>query len=302
MPVTGLAITHQLDGLVTDSAASATALATGSKTENGRIGMLPDGTKLRTVFELARSIGKSTGLVTTDSITGATPAGFVAHVPSRGQEEDIAAQMLSSRTEVLFGGGRRQFLPADGGGNRADGRNLVDEAKKRGYATAMDVAQFDAAQGPRLLGLFADGSMSDPAGPSLTQMTMKAIAALGRNKHGYILMSEQAFTDKYGHANNAAGVVNALWELDRAIRAAMELAAKNKDTLILVTADHDCGGMAIKGEADGELKFEPGWVSGGHTGIMVSIYAFGPGAELFTGTHDNTDIPKLIARLWGKGL
>ena len=303
MPVTGLVTTQALDSVVTDSAAAATALATGFKTNNGGISMLPDGTKPRTICELARELGKWIGLVTTDSITGATPAAFVAHVPKRGKEQGIAAQILASKAEVVLGGGRRQFLPTDAGGMRIDGRDLIFEAKELGYEVATDGVQLDAAKGPKLLGLFADATMSDPAaGPSLSQMTTRAISALKQNKRGYFLMVEQALTDTSGHANSAAGVVDAVSKLDSAVRAALDLAAKDKDTLVLVTSDHDTGGMAMKDPGEQDAKFRAAWTDGGHTGNMVAIYAFGPGASLFTGTHDNTDIPKLIAKLWGKGL
>lgn len=301
MPVVGLVTTQPLNMVVTDSAAAATALATGSKTENGRIAVLPDGTKLSTICELARDLGKSVGLVTTDTVTGATPAGFVAHVPSRKQEQDIATQMLAFKPDVILGGGRRQFLPTDAGGKRIDGRNLVIEAKEMGYEAVEDEAQLNAAKSPKLLGLFANDIMSDPAaGPSLSQMTLKAISALKQNKRGYFLMSEQALTDKCSHANNSASVVDAVRKLDDALRAAVELAAKDKDTLILVTADHETGGLAMKDPAEANARFKAAWIDGNHTGNMVAIFAFGPGSELFAGIHDNTDIPKLIAKLWGK--
>jgi len=154
MPVSAVVGTNAVDGDVTDSAAAGTALASGVKTKNGRIGVTADGTSYETILEACKAKGKATGLVVTSTMSHATPATFAAHVKSRGDETEIAEQMLANRVNVLFGGGREFFLPALGGGKRLDGRNLVDEAKAAGYEYVENGAELKAAQGPNVLGLF----------------------------------------------------------------------------------------------------------------------------------------------------
>jgi len=300
MPFTGLVATHPSDRLVTDSAAAGTALATGHKTVNGAISMLPDGSKLRTIFEAVEPMGKSTGIVTTDYVTGATPAVFVSHVPNRGQETEIAAQMIAGGTEVILGGGRSKFASKSAGGVRDDGRDLIREAADKGCEVITTQEGLAGARGPRVLGLFADGLVkADSKVPSLAEMTAKAIELLAGDKDGYVLMVEQALTDKFGHANDAGGVVEAVLALDEALKVALSVGKSDGSLLVIVTSDHETGGMCVKDADEKNPVFGSAWTGGSHTANMVAVYAFGPGAERFTGTHDNTDIPRIILELLG---
>ncbi len=295
MPVTGFMLTHSANALVTDSAAAATALATGFKTNNGMISMTPDGMRLRTILEIAKELGKSTGVVTTDVLVGATPAAFYAHVHNRGQGDDIAAQVITSRIDVAFGGGRGSFMPkTETEAGRADGRDLLAEAQKRGYDVVGNAEEMHASKSNRIIGLFDDST-----NPSLADMTAKAIAVLGRNPRGFFLMAEHSWPDKGGHGNNHDQVVKGVLELDAALRKALDFAERDGQTLIVVTADHDTGGLAVQNPDDKNPFFKPQWTGGGHTGNMVCLYAFGPGSTLFSGTHDNKDIPRIFASLWG---
>jgi len=299
MPVTGLALTHSANALVTDSAAGGTALATGVKTSNGTISQTPDGKPLKSILEIARDMGKSTGIVSTKFITDATPAVFVAHASKRSQREDIAAQMVASGVDVILGGGKQDFLPKSAGGTRSDDRNLLDEAKKLGFDVFDTADAMSASTSDRILGLFAPSSMtSERPEPTIAEMTAKAISILARNQKGFFLMSEGAKIDSEAHANNAAGVVRELLIFDDAVKAALEFAKKDGSTLVVVTADHDTGAMSVQEPNEKNPKFTAGWVSGGHSGNMVAVYAFGPGAQAFTGTHDNTEIPRIMANLW----
>ncbi|MGB9620005.1 MAG: alkaline phosphatase, partial [Armatimonadota bacterium] len=303
MPVTGLSLTHSANALVTDSAAGGTALATGVKTTNGTISQSPDGKPLRSILELARGLGKSAGIISTKFITDATPAVFVAHVARRSQREDIAAQMIESGAEVILGGGKEDFVGKSAGGSRSDDRNLLDEAAKLGYDVLETADALNASTSGHILGLFAPSSMtSQRPEPTIAEMTTKAISVLARNKKGFFLMAEGAKIDSEAHANNAAGVVRELLMFDDAVKAAIDFAKKDGSTLVVVTADHDTGGMSAQEPNQENPKFSAGWTSGGHSGNMVPIYALGPGAELFTGTHDNTDIPRIMAKLWGATL
>ncbi len=303
MPVTGLGLTHSANALVTDSAAAGTALATGGKTSNGTISQTPDGRRLESILEIARDMGKSTGIVSDKFITDATPAAFVAHVPRRGQREDIAAQMIASGVNVILGGGKQDFVPKSAGGARSDDRNLLDEAGKLGFDVFETADAMTASAAERIIGLFAPSTMTGKRPePTLPEMTAKAISTLARNGKGFFLMSEGGKIDSEAHANNAEEVVREMLTFDDAVRASLDFAKKDSSTLVVVTADHNTGGMSVHEPNQDNPKFTAGWTTGGHSANMVPIYAFGPGAELFTGTHDNTEVPRIMAKLWGKGL
>lgn len=304
MPYTGFVLTHPSGKLVTDSAASATALATGHKTTNGAVSVDPDGRRLKTILHLARDMGKSTGIISTKSVTDATPAAFTSQVRSRGEHAEIASQMIASGVDVVLGGGRSAFLPKTAGsGAREDGRDLLAEARDGGYDVFDSAEKMSASQSDRMIGLFAPDSMTtQPPEPTLAEMTAKAISALSRNERGFFLMSEGAQIDSFAHGNNSEGAVRQTLLFDDAVRVALDFAAEDGRTLVLVTADHDTGGMGVLDPDAENPRYRAGWVGGGHTGNMVPLYAYGPGAERFTGTHDNTRIPVICAELWGERL
>ena len=305
MPFTGLVITHPLGELVTDSGAGATALATGAKTNCRRIATREGGIRLQTIADVARETGRATGIMTTDKITGATPAPFVAHVEDRGQQGDIAAQIVASRVDVALGTARQWFLPKTvPDGEREDGRDLIAEARKRGYDVVTTAEEMDKSKAGKLLGLFASIAYEDPGGggPTMAQMTSKAIAILSRNKKGFFLMAEEAHIDGAGHSHNQPQLEQYMQSLDDAVRVGLDFAKKHGDTLVLVTADHETGGLVVRNPEQATEKWKAVWALGGHSANMVPLYAYGPGAELFSGTHQNTDVPKIIAGLWGRKL
>jgi alkaline phosphatase len=303
MPVTGVVLTHSANALVTDSAAAGTALATGHKTNNGTISQTPEGKPLVSLLKLAQTLGKAGGIISTKFITDATPAVFVSNAAKRSQRETIAKQTIESGAQVILGGGREDFLPRKDGGARSDEVNLLDEAKRLGYQVVQSREEMASANGGRILGLFAESSMTDgDSEPTLAEMTAKAISVLARNPKGFFLMSEGAKIDSEAHANNAEGVVREVLDFDKAVQTALEFAKKDKQTLVVVTADHDTGGLSVLEPSNDNQPFKAGWTTGGHTGNMVLVYAYGPGAVRFTGTHDNTEIPNIIANLWGKKL
>ncbi|MCG8373700.1 MAG: alkaline phosphatase, partial [Balneolales bacterium] len=159
LPVTGLVKTYSADSYITDSASGATAYSCGVKTDNGMIGQLPDGRTCKTILEMAEERGLSTGLVATSTVTHATPASYAAHVPSRGMETEIAAQFLTSGTDVILGGGTELFLPEADGGRRDDGRNLVEEFKSAGFDYVTNARELDVSTSDQVLGLFSPGGM-----------------------------------------------------------------------------------------------------------------------------------------------
>lgn len=300
----GLAHTHSANAVVTDSAAGGTALATGFKTNNGMISTLPDGTQVQTILEAAAGLGKSTGLVTTTTITHATPASFGSHVPSRASENDIAPQYLDKKIDVLLGGGRMHFLHKDSpDSKRQDDRDLIAEARAAGYAIVDNRESLGKTISPKILGLFQVGALTctEPE-PSLAELTEKAIRTLGKNTKGFFLMVEGGQIDWRCHDNDAEGTIKHTLDFDAAVGKAVEFARRRGDTLVIVTADHETGGLTvIAPDKDSGLKYKTSWSTKGHSGSSVPILAEGPCALGFSGVLDNTDIPKRIAELWGIG-
>ncbi len=295
MPVTGFIRTNSADHLVTDSGASATAYATGYKTRNHMISVSPDSLKLKTIMEAAKEKGMATGLVSLRSaVTDATPAAFLTHVTNRTQRESIAAQFLSKRVNVLFGGDKNRFLPESLGGTRKDGRNIIDEAEKAGYTVVNDdMDKLMKAKGDHIWGFFtADG----PADDKIVGFTKKAISALSGNENGFIMMIESGVGDHGGHRNDPEIIIKGLRQFDYAVKEAIEFAEKDKHTLIIVTADHETGGLAVNSSKD-NWDLKPAWTTKGHTGQPTPLFAFGPHALEFTGMHDNTELPRIIAKL-----
>ncbi len=317
MPFGGWARTASADNAVTDSAAAATALATGVKTNNGMIAVSPAGDPLVTILERAQARGMAVGLVTTTQIAHATPAAFVAHVQSRQEMQEIARQMIAAGVDVLLGGGEDEFLPTTATGcypqpgERTDGRNLITEAVAAGYVYVCDATAFaavDPASTSRLLGLFADEGMVRPFSPSLADMTRKAIEILSRDPDGFFLMVEGGQIDWASHANRAADTITDVIGLDEAVAVAKTYAASAPNTLIIVTADHETGGMSVdltSGEQgpfsmpDG-TPFYVSWTTRGHTGVNVPTTALGPWSHLLSGEYENTYIHDVMRRALGR--
>jgi alkaline phosphatase len=297
LPVTGIVTTYSANAMITDSAAAATALSTGVKTNNGVVGQSPDGQRLKVLCERAYDALKVTGLVTTTPITDATPACMASHVGHRSMQADIAAQLLDARVNVLLGGGKSFFIPKsiDGSG-RSDERDLITDAKSAGYDFVDTTEGLAAAHGSKLLGLFELGELTTKSPePPLSDLASKAIDVLCKDKHGFFLMVEGGLIDHRAHANDFDGMVTQLLEFDKAVAKALAFAKKDGNTLVVVVADHETGGLTLLTDDKGKLK--PTWSTSGHTGSPVPIYAYGPGSDRFAGFMDNTDVSKKIAEL-----
>jgi len=301
MPVTGIMRTHSADSAVTDSAASGTAMACGFKTNNGMVNVLPDGEQCVTILEAAKDIQMSTGLVATSAITHATPACFASHVKSRGMETKIAEQLIENKVNVMFGGGRHFFLPrTDKNSKRTDDRNLIDEAKKVGYCYIKTAKELDCVSGSYVLGLFQlDALTTKQPEPSLAELTKKAVEILSKDKKGFFLMVEGSQIDWACHGNDPDYCLRETLLFDEAVGKAMEFAKADKHTLVIVTADHETGGLVINGSDMECKKLKLNWSTKGHTASPLVVYAYGPGAEMFTGVYDNTELPKKLAKLLG---
>jgi len=285
MPVVGISKTYSTDAYITDSAAGATAFSTGEKTYNGAIGVDESGKPLKTILEIAEENGKSTGLVSTSSITHATPASFIAHQPKRSMEEDIAADFLKVDIDVFIGGGKQFFT------SRGDAKDLTKTLEEKGYNIAFSMDEVSKVNEGKLAALTADNAnpkFSEGRGDMLPNATAKAIELLSKNKEGFFLMVEGSQIDWGGHANDIQYVVDEMLDFDRSIAKALQFAVKDKNTLVVVTSDHETGGLTINGGDIKKGEVEGAFTTGGHTAVTVPVFAFGPKAALFQGIYENT--------------
>ncbi len=289
----GFCTTFSKSDYVTDSAASGTAIATGKKTNNGAIGVDENNIPIRNIREMAEDKGMATGVVSTSAITHATPASFVAHQPQRKMYEEIAEDFLKTNIDVFIGGGYKHFS------KRKDNRNLIPILKDKGYKVIRNADSLQYVKTGKLAGLTAweHNSKADKRNNMLMKSSKAAIEILKKDKDGFFLMIEGSMIDWGSHIKSMPYTVNEVLDFDKVLGEVLRFAAKDQNTLVIVTADHETGGLAC---IDGD--FESGMVKGKfatnqHTGQMVPVFAFGPGAELFKGFMDNTDIPKKIAFL-----
>ena len=292
----GFIKTYSSDNYITDSASSGTAMSSGKKTKNGMIGMDPDTIVLRSVLEIAEEHGLASGLVSTSTITHATPASFIAHQPNRNMYEEIAADFLKIEIDVFIGGGRNHFM------KREDGRDLTKELEENGYNILFDMDKISGITEGKLAGLTADEHnprYSEGRGDMLPDATVTAIKILNNNKKGFFLMVEGSQIDWGGHDNDIEYIVEEVIDFDHAIAKALEFAQNDGKTLVVVTADHECGGLGINGGNIENGTVEGGFTTKGHTGVMVPVFAFGPGAEEFTGIYENTALFDKFLQAYG---
>jgi alkaline phosphatase len=294
-PVGGLAATQAIDRFVTESAAAGTTLSTGERSTHGRIAQRPDGTPLTTLLEAARARGRATGVVATSSVTHATPAAFLTHAANRNMEFDIAAGIATSGADVIIGGGQRFFLPEGDGGDREDGRNLVREMQAAGYAyiTAPDLPD---PSSDKLLYLLTSKALPPAAERDYTlrDLTRIALTRLSRQPDCFVLMIEGSQIDWAGHDNNFEALKAELRDFEGAIAAAADFARGEGETLLLVTADHETGGLAVTGNAPDGSDMVGSWTSLDHTANMVPVFAIGPAAERFGGLSHLIEIGRTL--------
>ncbi|MDQ6421635.1 alkaline phosphatase [Paenibacillus sp. LHD-117] len=241
-------------GAVTDSSAAGTAFATGKKTYNNAVSVSNEDIAKphASVIEAAMKIGKSTGLVTTDTLTGATPAVFASHVRLRFNQNAIASQYVDSGVNVLLGGGKASFVTLEEKGTRTD-KSIIADFEARGYQTVNDAAGLDAlpANSDKVLGLFGMKTLPyvidrrDNKTPSLSQMTQKAIDILSKNKNGFTLLVEGGEIDHAAHSNDFPAAVQEVLDFDATVKMVMDFAKKDGNTSVVVTADHETGGLTV---------------------------------------------------------
>ena len=317
-PISGIVLTHSEDAIVTDSASSATAYSTGIKTNNTFLGLDKDKNVLENLTEKIHGYGFVSSLIATSEVTHATPAAFAAHIDLRWKTDEISAQMMDSNVVTILGGGRHFFLTEEMGGKREDGRDLFKEVENSHVLlTHKDqLNDFDQTTSGKVVGLFADEHLRDlekpenhSTEPSLSEMLNFAIKRsetfMDNGCKGSFIMVEGSQVDWAGHSNDINYLKREMQDLEEAVELAVDYANKNQDTLVIVTADHETGGLLIEpaSAADytgNEVKFSFNTAigRGSHTGVPVPVYAYGPGSENFTGTLDNTDVYRaMIAAL-----
>ncbi len=287
-PVIGLMKTHSSDNYITDSGAGATVFSIGEKTYNGAIGVDKNEKAKENLFEKLKKKNWATGVVVTSSITHATPACFYAHAASRSSAEDIAEFLLQGNCDIAVGGGMQYFT------NRKDKRNLFAELQAKGFVTTSDTTSNFIPQNSSkyIYTLAADGmkKILQGRGDFLKQASLNAIQNLSKNKNGYMLMIEGSQIDWGGHENNYEYMKTELLDLNDVINAVLDEAQKRDDLLVVVTSDHETGGLALNADTKDKKKFIGNYSTKGHSGIMVPVFAFGPGANEFAGVYENTEI------------
>ncbi len=295
-PYSGFQKTFSLDNYVTDSAAGGTALATGTKTKNGVIGQDSLGNDLKSILSIAGENGLATGIVVSCAITHATPAAFFAHQPNRSMVEEIAMDFIYSGVDIAIGGGYDHFA------KRKDNLNLIDSLTSKGYTVVKDENDLKSFKNGKLAAFLYPvhpPAYSENRGNLLPDGVTKAIELLSKNEKGFFLMVEGSQIDWSAHKNDLQGIIDETLDFDRAIGIALDFAIRDGNTLVVVTADHETGGMAITGGSFENKEVEAAFTTGNHTAAMVPVFSYGPGAEKFSGIIDNTDFVKRFREYYG---
>lgn len=296
----GLQKTHAANNLITDSAASATAIASGKKTYNGAIGVDSDKQPVQSILEMAEEEGLATGLVSTSSITHATPASFIAHQPKRTLMEAIAADFLNTEIDLIIGGGKKYF-----DNRKKDKRELSKELMAQNYQVShfaqddLETLEFNTDEN---LVYFTANAHPLPAYQGRDYLKKATeIATDFLDKHtdnGFFLMIEGAQIDWGGHAENSEYIITEVLDFDKAVAAVIDFAEQDGETLVIITADHETGGYGInKGSTMDSLV--TGFTTNYHTATMVPVYTYGPSAELFGGIYENTAIHHKMKKAFG---
>jgi len=277
----GLSMTSSASNFITDSGAGATAISIGEKTQNRMIGVGPDSMARETLLEFYKKQGKSTGMVVTCGLTHATPAAFYAHVPSRYMDKEIAEQFYKGSVDVAIGGDYPLFNEK--------------WLKKAGYGVAIGIDDILEAGCPRFVGFYSKDkevpTISKGRGDFLTASTTKALSVLGQNDSaGFFMLVEGSQIDWGGHANDLNYTVEEALDFDRCIEAVLDFARRDGQTLVIITADHETGGLSLVDYDTDSTQAVGAWSTHEHTGIPVPVFASGPGSSLFIGTYQNSDI------------
>lgn len=296
-PVSGFSRTYSNNKYTTDSGAGGTALMTGHKVDNYHIAVGPDGKWYKSFVQMAHEQGLKAGFVVTSHIIDATPASTYGHTTDRNLKDSLTMQMALCGFDVMIGGQRSTFMPQ----NRKDGKAPLDTLRSKGYDMAFSLEEMEKAQGKKLCAILTE----EKPGPAaerdnmLTRGTQKALSMLDGSDKGFVLMIEGSQIDWACHDNDTTRLRTEMEDFEKMLKVVLDFAEKDGNTLVVVTADHETGGLALTGgdieNGDNEMRF----IYGNHTGVMVPVFAFGPNAQLFSGIHQNTDFAPLFLKLLG---
>lgn len=290
----GLIKTSASSDLITDSAASATAYSAGIKTYNGAIGVKQDTTAVETIVEAVSKKGMVTGLVATSSIVHATPASFYAHVKKRYLYEEIATYLPTSEVDFFAGGGLQYF------NKRKDKKNLLDALQANNFEVITSSLPEEAPSDKKMAILLAENEMPrmlDGRGDFLPKATQLALDNLSKNEAGFFLMVEGSQIDWGGHSNDSDYLISEQIDFDKTVGIALDYAKKHKNTLVIVTADHETGGFTLAADGSDYNTIKPSFSTTGHSTSMVPVFAQGPGQKLFYGIFENTALHSKMLQL-----
>ena len=288
----GIQRTYSANKLVTDSAAAGTALATGHKTDNGMISMTPDTVAVKSLAEVAMEKGKRAGAAVTCRVNDATPAVFFSHTATRKNQEDIVEQMANSGVYFLSGGGTKFWR------DREDGKDITEVVKAKGYSYVETKEDLMAVESGPVVALMDSYELkpSLDRGDILPASVAKALELLD-NRKGFFLMVEGSMIDDGGHDNKAGHTMEEIFDFDKTIGLVLEWAAKDGETLVIVTGDHATGGMTLlSGDID-DKRIRVNFSTTGHNGIALPVFAWGPHSEDFVGIYENTELSDRIRAL-----
>lgn len=289
-PVSGFSRTYCLDRYTTDSGAGGTALMAGHKVNYHAVGEAPDGTDWPSFLVLANAeLGKSSGFVVTSSVLDATPASTYAHVPDRELMDSISIQMARCPHSVMIGGDYGHFLTA----NRKDRNSPLDTLRARGYQVIFSMDSMRTSNSDKLVMLFGKDEYPPSARKRdglLPDGVKKALDILGKDPDGFTLMVEGSQNDWACHNNDDKYLMEELAEFDSVLNYILDWAEKDGETLVIVTADHETGGVTLPSGDIEEGRNQISFSSPNHTGVMVPVFAYGPGSERFSGIMQNTDM------------
>jgi alkaline phosphatase len=292
----GFSLTAATDSYITDSAAGATAMATGAKTKNRFVGVDSLGNRLKSITDLVKTKNFKTGIISNGDITDATPAAFYAHQPERSWSEAIALDFLNTKTDILIGGGTTSFI------KRKDNRDLKTELSRLGYAVHAQFEEIEKVKEQRfvLLDDVAVKPKREGRGDFLSRSLKKTISVFTSTPAPFFIMLESAQIDGGGHNNDMEYVVTEVLDFDQVIGEAMKFVDYNQETLLIVTADHETGGLSLLSGNPKEASVVGSFSSNDHTPLPVPVFAYGPGSEAFSGVYPNTEVFQKIMGLIGK--
>ena len=295
-PYIGVVDTHSASNDITDSAAGGTALASDHKTKNGMVGMSPDTIPVKTVLEALKEQGKETGIVVSCYVTHATPATFYAKVPKRSYYEDIAMQLAETdNVNLIIGGGRKHF------NQRKDSLNLIERMENElGWKVYDTLADIDVTC--KKYAVLANNDHMPKAaerGDFLPRAVKTALKTLDCAENGFFLMVEGSQIDFACHGNDSTWMMDEMMDFDYAVNVALDYDKEHDNTLVVVTADHETGGLTLPDPKGKYTNVVFDYSTGSHTCLPVLVYAYGPGAEQFTGWMQNDELKAKIMNACG---